>query len=205
MIYLVRHGQTEFNRIGRLQGHVDSPLTPLGIDQAERIGALLKTLIDDPADWLLEASSLGRTEHTARIIAGVLGMGEVVLDDRLREVSMGSWDGLTFEEIAAIAPDVVAAATRSSLFFHSPDGETYGAMSARMRAWLDQALADSRPRIAVSHGVSGRVLRGLYADLDWEAAVLMDAPQDAIFRLDEGQIERINCEPAALASVEAQR
>jgi probable phosphoglycerate mutase len=205
MIYLVRHGQTEFNRIGRLQGHVDSPLTPLGVDQAERVGALLKTLIDDPAAWVLEASSLGRTEHTARIIAGVLGMDEVVLDERLREVSMGSWDGLTIEEIAAIAPETVAAAPRSSLFFHSPDGETYEAMAARMRAWLDQALSDGRPRIAVSHGVSGRVLRGLYADLDWEAAVLMAAPQDAIFRLDGGRIDRIDCEPAALASVEAQR
>jgi broad specificity phosphatase PhoE len=205
MIYLVRHGQTEFNRIGRLQGHVDSPLTPLGVGQAERVGALLKSLIEDPADWVLEASSLGRTEHTARIIAGVLGMGEVVLDDRLREVSMGSWDGLTIEEIAAMAPEVVAAAPRSSLFFHSPDGETYEAMSARLRSWLDEALNDGRPRIAVSHGVSGRVLRALYADLDWEEAVLLQAPQDAVFRLADGGMERIDCEPAALASVEAQR
>ncbi len=205
MIYLVRHGQTEFNRISRLQGHVDSPLTPLGVDQAERVGALLKTLIGDPADWVIEASSLGRTAHTARIIAGVLGVGDVVLEDRLREVSMGSWDGLTVDEIAAIAPEAVAAAQRSSLFFHSPDGETYEAMAARMRSWLGEALDDGRPRIVVSHGVSGRVLRALYADLDWEAAVLMAAPQDAVFCLDEGRIERIDCAPAALAPAETER
>jgi len=205
MIYLVRHGQTEFNRIGRLQGHVDSPLTPLGMDQAERVGALLKTLIGDPAGWAIEASSLGRTAHTARIIAGVLGAGDIVLEDRLREVSMGSWDGLTVDEIAAIAPEAVAAAKRSSLFFQSPDGETYDVMRARIRSWLDEALADGRPRIAVSHGVSGRVLRALYAKLDWEEAVLLPASQDAIFRLDEGRIEKIDCEPGALASVEAQR
>ena len=205
MIYLVRHGQTEFNRINRLQGHVDSPLTPLGVDQAERVGALLKTLIGDPADWVIEASSLGRTAHTARIIAGVLGVGGVVLEDRLREVSMGSWDGLTVDEIAAIAPEAVAAAQRSSLFFHSPDGETYEAMAARMRSWLGEALADGRPRIVVSHGVSGRVLRALYADLDWEAAVLMAAPQDAVFCLDGGRIERIDCAPAALAPAETER
>lgn len=205
MIYLVRHGQTEFNRVGRLQGHVDLPLTPLGVDQAERVGALLKTLIEDPADWLIEASSLGRTEHTARIIAGVLGADDVVLEDRLREVSMGSWDGLNFDEIAAIAPDVVAAAPRSSLFFHSPDGETYTAMCARLRSWLDEAIADGRPRIVVSHGVSGRVLRALYAELDWEEAVLMAAPQDAIFRLEEGRIERIDCAPAALAPADLER
>jgi broad specificity phosphatase PhoE len=205
MIYLVRHGQTEFNRIGRLQGHVDSALTPLGVDQAERVGALLKTLIGDPAGWSIEASSLGRTAHTARIIAGILGANDIVLEDRLREVSMGSWDGLTVDEIAAIAPEAVASAKRSSLFFQSPDGESYDVMSARMRSWLDEALADGRPRIAVSHGVAGRVLRALYADLDWEAAVLLPAPQDAIFRLDGGRIEKIDCEPAALAPVEAQR
>lgn len=200
MIYLVRHGQTEFNRISRLQGHADSPLTPLGIDQAERVGALLKSLVGDPAGWTIEASSLGRTIHTAQIIAEVTGAGDIVLENRLREVSMGSWDGLTVEEIAARAPDVVASAKRSSLFFQSPDGETYEGMCARMAAWLDAALADGRPRIAVSHGVSGRVLRALYAKLDWEEAVLLPAPQDAVFRLDGGRIERIDCEPAALAS-----
>lgn len=200
MIYLVRHGQTEFNRIGRLQGHVDSPLTPLGVDQAERVGALLTSLIGDPADWTIEASSLGRTAHTARIIAAAMGIGDIVLEDRLREASMGSWDGLTIEEIAAIAPEVVESAKRSSLFFQSPDGETYEVMCARIGSWLDQALADGRPRIAVSHGVSSRVLRALYAKLDWEEAVLMPSPQDAIFRLDGGAIERIDCEPAALAS-----
>jgi broad specificity phosphatase PhoE len=205
MIYLVRHGQTEFNRIGRLQGHVDSPLTPLGIDQAGRVGALLKALVGDPAGWSIEASSLGRTVHTARIIAEVMGAGDIVLEDRLREVSMGSWDGLTVDEIAVLAPEAVATAKRSSLFFQSPDGETYEVLSARIRSWLEEALADGRPRIAVSHGVSGRVLRALYAGLDWEEAVLLPAPQDAAFRLDGGRIERIDCETAALASEEARR
>jgi probable phosphoglycerate mutase len=205
MIYLVRHGQTEFNSVGRLQGHVDSPLTPLGVDQAKRVGALLKSLIGEPAGWVIEASSLGRATHTARIIAKVLGAGEITPDDRLREVSMGSWDGLTVKEIAAIAPQVVAAAPRSSLFFHSPDGESYAAITARLSAWLQAAVADGGPRIVVSHGVSGRVLRALYAGVDWEQAVLMAAPQDAIFRLAEGRIERIDCEPAALAQAQAGR
>jgi probable phosphoglycerate mutase len=205
MIYLVRHGQTEFNRISRLQGHMDSPLTPLGIDQAGRVGTLLKSLVGDPAGWIIEASSLGRTVHTAKIIAEAMGAGDIVLEDRLREVSMGSWDGLTVDEIAVLAPEAVAAAKRSSLFFQSPDGETYDGMCARIRSWLDEALADGRPRIAVSHGVSGRVLRALYANLDWEEAVLLPAPQDAVFRLDGGRIERIDCETAALASEEARR
>lgn len=202
MIYLVRHGQTEFNRDGRLQGHVDSPLTALGVEQATRVGRLLRALVGDIADWSIVSSSLGRAARTARIIAEVLGVSEVALDDRLREVSMGSWDGLTTAEIARLAPDVVSGAYRSTLFFRSPDGETYGRMAARLGSWLDEALSDGRPRIVVSHGVAGRVLR---ARIDWEEAVQLPAPQDAIFRLSHGRMERIDCAPAALAPSQARR
>jgi probable phosphoglycerate mutase len=205
MIYLVRHGQTQFNRDGRLQGQVDSPLTPLGVDQARRAGALLKTLIDDIDNWSIVASSLGRATHTARIIAGVLGVSDVALDDRLREVTMGSWDGLTVEDIAMVSPEAGKGASRYTLFFDSRDGETYAAVAARTRSWLDEALGDARPRIVVSHGVAGRVLRGLYANLDWADAVKLPAPQDAIFRLSDGAIERIDCAPAALAPEAAGR
>ena len=69
MIYLVRHGRTEFNAEGRFQGHCDSPLTPLGVAQAHRYGELLARLIGDPADWTLGSSPLGRAVATAEIIA----------------------------------------------------------------------------------------------------------------------------------------
>jgi broad specificity phosphatase PhoE len=199
MIYLARHGQTEFNRDGRLQGHVDSPLTALGVDQAQRVGELLKSLIGDPVGWSIVASPLGRAARTARIIGGVLGLSDVAHDDRLREVGMGSWDGLTIEDVAMVSPGVGKGASRYTFFFDSPDGETYEAMAARLRSWLDEALGDGRPRIVVSHGVAGRVLRGLYANLNWEDALRLPAPQDAIFRLSEGGIERIDCAPATLA------
>ncbi len=199
MIYLVRHGQTAFNRDGRLQGHLDSPLTPLGIEQATRVGALLKSLIADPARWAVAASPLGRAAHTARIVADAAGLGEVTLDDRLKEIGMGAWDGLTWAEIAAAAPDIVAGAPPHELFFHSPDGETYAVFAERLGAWVAEAAASRCDWVVVSHGVAGRVLRGLYAGLGWDEAVNLPAPQDAIFRLAGGVIERIACAPAALA------
>jgi broad specificity phosphatase PhoE len=205
MIYLVRHGQTAFNHDGRLQGHLDSPLTPLGIEQATRVGALLKSLIDDPAAWSIAASPLGRAAHTARIVAEAAGLGAITLDDRLREIGMGAWDGLTWAEIAAAAPETVAGAPPHELFFHSPDGETYAVFAGRLGAWLAEARASGRDWVVVSHGVAGRVLRGLYAGLDWNEAVNLPAPQDAIFRLAGGVIERIECAPAALAPEEAGR
>ena len=140
MIYLIRHGQTEFNREGRFQGQCDSPLTGLGRDQAARVGARLAGLIDDPAGWRRSSSPLGRAADTARIVQAAAGLAELKLEPRLAEISMGSWDGLTEEEIAMVSPDV-RVATRYDLFFASPDGEGYDAIAARLQDWLDEALA----------------------------------------------------------------
>jgi probable phosphoglycerate mutase len=207
MIYLVRHGRTEFNAEGRFQGHCDSPLTPLGVQQAEGYGQLLKGLIADPAAWTLVASPLGRAVQTAEIIAAALGlpMG-FPRDPRLAEIGMGSWDGLTGEEIEMVSPGVLKGSSRYDFFFRAPDGEGYAAFAARLGDWLDEAVQDGRPRIVVSHGVAGRVLRGLYARMDPDAALKLDAPQDALFRLSQGQIERIDCAAApALAFARQER
>ena len=198
MIYLVRHGRTAFNVGGRFQGHSDSPLTELGLAQAAAVGVLLKSLIPDPADWTLAASPLGRAAHTARIIQAETGLNSPLLDDRLREIGMGSWEGLTEEDIAMVSPDLPKRADRYNILFSAPDGEGLAAFTARLRAWLDEALSDDRPRVAVSHGVAGKVLRGIYLGLDIEEALKLDSPQDAIFKLDGGAIEKI----AALAIAE---
>jgi broad specificity phosphatase PhoE len=205
MIYLVRHGQTEFNRDGRLQGHCDSPLTALGVEQAGRVGALLKSLIANVSDWSIASSSLGRAVSTAKIIADIVGIGEVGLDERLREIGMGSWDGLTLEDIDMVSPGAAEGATRYDIFFRSPDGERFDGFAARLQNWLDEALGDGRPRICVSHGVAGRVLRGLYLGQTFDEFIRLPAPQDAIFCLDGGVIERIDCAPAALAPAPAER
>jgi probable phosphoglycerate mutase len=201
MIYLVRHGRTAFNVGGRFQGHSDSPLTALGLQQAAAIGGLLKSLITDPADWTLTASPLGRAAHTARIIQAETGLNAPVLDERLREIGMGSWEGLTEEDIAMVAPDAAKGANRYNFFFSAPDGEGLDAFTARLRSWLGEAVSDGRPRVAVSHGVAGKVLRGLYLGLTIEEALKLDSPQDAVFRLAAGAVEKI----AALAIAEPWR
>jgi probable phosphoglycerate mutase len=200
MIYLVRHGQTEFNRDGRMQGGADSPLTALGRTQAAACGRLLKTLIDDPAAWTLVSSPLGRALHTAEIIRDMAGLAPPQIDARIAEIRMGSWDGLKPEDIDLISPGAAKGASRYHFFFRSPDGETYDVFAARVADWLKEALADPRPRIVVSHGVTGRVLRGLYARMDPDAALRLPSPQDAVFHLTDGAVTRIDCEPAALAS-----
>ena len=113
---------------------------------------------------------------------------------------MGAWDGLTDVEIEAEFPGQRAGASRYDFFFRAPGGEGYDAFAARLGDWLAEALADPRPRIAISHGVAGRVLRGLYLGLDPAEALRQETPQDAVFRLEAGRAERIECEPSTLAA-----
>lgn len=190
MIYLLRHGQTEFNRDGRYQGALDSPLTDLGRAQASAMGARLKALIGDPADWLLQSSPLGRARQTAEIVRGEIGVREVVLEPRLREITLGAWDGLTPADIDGQYPGALDGVGRYEWLFRAPGGEARDALLARAKHWLDEALADPRPRIAVSHGITGRALCAVVLGTTLEDARAGETPQDSIFRISAGAVER---------------
>src|SRR5436309_8138951 len=92
-VLLVRHGQSEWNAVGRWQGQADPPLTDLGRQQARAAAHSLGSL-----DAVF-ASDLQRATETAVIVAAQLGIGPVVLDPDLRERDAGEWSGLTRDEI----------------------------------------------------------------------------------------------------------
>jgi len=193
VIYLVRHGQTEFNRERRIQGHVDSPLTELGVRQAHAVGRLLRDLIREPMGWRIVSSPLGRAHATAQIVAGKLGGLPVELDERLKEMSWGAHDGRLRSELEAEHPETFG---RTGWAFDAGSGETYEAVAERVGDWLASLPPEPERRvIAVSHGISGRVLRGLYADLPRNLAGQQDVPQDAVYLLQHGGVGRIDCEP----------
>jgi broad specificity phosphatase PhoE len=189
-ILLVRHGETEWNRERRNQGRFDSPLTERGIAQAHAIGRLIRTLPNAAAARIV-ASPLGRAQRTAEIICEHLDPAlELRFDDRLRELSIGSWDGLTYSEIELCSPGVFDGAGRSEWCFRSPDGERYEGFAGRVGDWLSEPLV-APLTVVVTHGIVSRVLRGLYAGLSPARALVLAVPQNKVFRLTGGSIEEI--------------
>lgn len=100
LLYLVRHGETEWNAQRRIQGRTDIPLNDRGREQARRAGELLAR-----RDWdRVLTSPLSRAAETASIIADVLGLAEPEADDRLVERDYGEAEGLAIDEVDRLFP-----------------------------------------------------------------------------------------------------
>jgi probable phosphoglycerate mutase len=117
---------------------------------------------------------------------------------RLCELTLGSWDGLTYSEIEERSPRVFDGAGRYNWYFRVPDGESYDAFAARVGAWLGEQ-DETRSLVIVTHGLVSRVMRGLYAGLPRAAALSLPVAQDRIFRLSGGTITTlmVQSEPAS--------
>jgi broad specificity phosphatase PhoE len=189
VIFLVRHGETEWNLTRRYQGWSHSPLTRRGVAQAEAVGRRLRVLPE--ADGVpVVASPLGRAWRTAELIqAARADLAPIRFDERLKEISIGAWDGLDRGEIDALSPGIFDGDGRYEWYFRCPGGETYDAFSSRIAAWL--ADRGGRPLIVVAHGIVTRVLRGPYAGLRRATALGLPVPQDVVWRLAGGRIEEI--------------
>ena len=191
IIYLVRHGETAWNVEGRVQGHLDSPLTERGIGQARRAGTTLADLIEGEPPFELLHSPLGRVRHTTRLILEAIGelVGDIRADEQLKEVAWGRWEGMNRAEIAAAEPDLWAWREADRWRNPPPGGESHEQLCARARQWLEGV--EKRRLIVVAHGAFGRALRGVFLDLTPAEMATLEEPQDALFRLEAGTEARI--------------
>ncbi|AOH85685.1 phosphoglycerate mutase [Sphingomonas panacis] len=188
-IYLLRHGETEWNTAGRFQGRLDSALTSKGIAQAEAAARRLAHVA--PTIDAMFSSPLGRARQTADILCSLATYPPVQWDDRLQEVSVGSWDGLTHFDIDACWPGLLDGTSPFDWFFRSPDGESYDAAVERVRDWLAGLVGTV---IAVSHGLLGRIIRGVHLGLPKAQALQLPVPQDVIWHLHSGKIDALTVE-----------
>jgi probable phosphoglycerate mutase len=160
-IYYMRHGQTDWNVEGRLQGGIDTPLNALGLTQAAHAGHVLADLFArhrlDAADLAFVASPLQRARVTMDIVRAELKLppGGYALDDRLREIGYGRWEGSTLAQARVSHPDLYASRERDKWGALPPGGESYASVQLRMRDWYDSLKADT---VAVAHGGTARAL-----------------------------------------------
>jgi len=193
-LYLLRHGETAWNLERRLQGMQDSALTERGRAQAAGIGRALKAeLAGACGPTVFLRSPLGRTRETSLIVGRELGLDPAAWrdDPRLAGVGFGRWEGSTWQEIEAVRPDAHTQWRADPAGFTTPGGETYFSLRQRSAAVLAEIAALGTRTVAVGHGVSGAVLRGLHLGLDARSTIALETPQKAFFRLLSGREERI--------------
>jgi probable phosphoglycerate mutase len=179
VVYLARHGQTEWNTVGRRQGRLDSPLTPRGLLQAQRNADLLGNHQIDA----VFTSPLPRSRRTAEILARALPVE--VLDD-LAEIDHGRWSGLTSAEIDAGWPGQRAARERDKYAFRFPDGESYADADVRAgQALAEIARRGARRPLLVSHEMIGRMLLKQLGVAD---ALQLGQPSDVVYRVGSGGV-----------------
>jgi len=184
-LIIFRHGQTEWNREGIFQGRLDSPLTAMGRQQAEGLSALIEPLVQD-GEWAAFTSPTGRSRTTAALALGPLGY-EPTPDERLVEVDVGDWSGLTAAEMMETAgPEVPDDPFLRN--YHAPSGESFEEMCGRVRSFLDDLTG---PTIVSTHGITSRILRGLVLGLNKEGMRTIEGGQGCIFVLRDGKQQRI--------------
>ncbi|MFJ7666752.1 histidine phosphatase family protein [Lysinibacillus sp. NPDC097195] len=193
IIYLLRHGETILNTQGRYQGQLDSPLTEVGMEQVQQNADMLKNLIGNPQQWKVVSSPLGRALQSAEIICHTIGydFNKVEKDARLAEVAVGDWAGLTTKEIEHGWPALLENTDHYNWYFNAPNGESYDEVVARLTNWLE-SIQDEANVIVISHGLTGRILRGIYAGLAKENALKLDVSQDVFFKLTQKEIQNIS-------------
>lgn len=138
-LFLVRHGQTEWNSLGRAQGHTDTELDAEGVLQSQRLASIFE---DEQLDWVL-SSDLKRSSATAEAFCR-----PVELDSGLRERSFGDWEGMPYEEVRELLKVTELP----------PNGESFACLWSRLKSSADRIRARQGNGLVVTHGGACAVL-----------------------------------------------
>lgn len=175
-LYILRHGQTEWNAQNRMQGALNSPLTSQGRSDAARQGAILACC--DLIGFAYWCSPQGRAIETAAIALARLA-ADIHTDDRLREIGVGDWAGRLRDTLPLPdGPDPYALQ-----YDMAPRGEGFAALRLRARAFLDDLTG---PAVLVTHGITSRVLRQIIAGDAAIATPTAHGGQGCVYHLRAG-------------------
>jgi probable phosphoglycerate mutase len=192
-LYYVRHGLTDWNAAGRLQGHLDIPLNQTGRVQAAQCGQILHALLAREgrlaADLDCVSSPLSRARETMEIMRAALGVAAAGygVEPRLTEISFGEWEGLTYAEVMQREPDVVARREADKWEFLPPGGENYRQVALRVGAWYASLERDT---VVCAHGGTGRALVAVLGITPPEQAVHRSIDQGVVYVLAPNSLAR---------------
>jgi broad specificity phosphatase PhoE len=189
-LYFARHGQTQANLEKRFSGKKDTPLTPVGREQAAEIGSVLKRELGIRPRVACVASPLQRARTTMEIARHVLELPAegCTIDPRIQEIDLGQWDQLTDTEARALDPAYYDRRAADKWNVPALGGENYEDVATRLTAWIVGLETDT---FAVSHGAATRILRGLFLGLDAARMSALDEPQGVVFRVRGGEIVQL--------------
>lgn len=185
-IYFIRHGETDWNREGRLQGKRDIPLNDLGRRQAGEVALHLRGMLGgrlEAMPWLV--SPMGRVRETCDIVRSTLGMAAdgFTLEPRLIELGFGSWEGLTWKDVRHADPAGAARRKADKWRCVPPGGESYAMLHERVRPVIT-SLSDET--VVVAHGGVARAFLVELTGMEEAAATLADIWQGRLLVFDEG-------------------
>ena len=162
-IYIVRHGQTEWNLLGKTQGHGNSDLTPKGIEQAELFA---DSMTKYPIDYIY-SSDLGRAYQTAEIIGNKLNI-EVEKTEALREMNFGTWEGRIIKDIIEEDPELYKMWRNEPHLAKIPQGETLSQIKERTDAFIKEINEkyDGKHIVLVTHSLCARIMLLSFLDSD---------------------------------------
>jgi broad specificity phosphatase PhoE len=189
-IIFVRHGRTAYNAENRLQGQRDIPLDGKGREQAGAVGRFLRDHLGGEiarldANGAFWSSPLRRTRQTMELarMAMELPPRPYRLDPRLKELTFGDWEGLTWREVEAKYPGAETIRDTDKWAFAPPGGESYAALAARVQSWLDERDGDV---FVVAHGGVARAFLAVLADVAPSAAANAEIWQGRALIFDNG-------------------
>ena len=184
-IYLLRHGQTEWNVEGRYQGQLDSPLTLKGKTQAKTNAEKLEKHLDYSKVKFF-ASPLGRARSTAELIAKELKLqSSIIFEKRIQEFNYGLFEGRTKEYCRTVLTSEFEQREANKWTYVLEGGESYEMVTKRLKSWLE-SIQDEEVIVVVAHEMINRALRGLYLNLETKETLMLFQSNDILIKLENG-------------------
>ncbi|GAD90547.1 phosphoglycerate mutase family protein [Vibrio halioticoli NBRC 102217] len=175
-IFLLRHGQTQWNVEGRLQGQKNSPLTEMGVNQSVEASKLLNQYEIDKA----YISPLQRAIDTSEILLKGRDV-EVITSDPLKEIYLGEWEGKLRAEVECSAPEQYQLFLNSSEHFELQGAETFQQLQTRLVAELEAIFAKEKHKniMVVSHWIAIKTILAHYSDIPLSRLSEISDPENA--------------------------